>query len=145
MRMTFVAVAAIAVGLYWCGTMFGENRAASNCPWQVTETLDIDQVPSWFPVGFSLLTHGGTQYVAYYDEDHQMIVAERRLGEKEWRKVELPSKVGWDSHNYITMAVGPAGDLHLSGNMHCVPLIYFRTQKPGDITTFKQLPMTGQG
>lgn len=145
MRMTFVAVAAIAVGLYCSGTMLGESRAGSNCLWQVTETLDIDQVPSWFPVGFSLLTHGETQYVAYYDEDHQMIVAERRLGDKKWRKVELPSKVGWDSHNYITMAVGPAGDLHLSGNMHCVPLIYFRTQKPGDITTFKRLPMTGQG
>ena len=25
------------------------------------------------------------------------------------------------------------GQIHLCGNMHCVPLIYFRTEKPGDI------------
>ena len=28
--------------------------------------------------------------------------------------------------------------------MHCVPLIYFRSQKPADITTLKRLPMTGE-
>jgi hypothetical protein len=42
------------------------------------------------------------------------------------------------------MAVDAAGDLHLSGNMHCVPLIYFRTEIPGDITSLKWLPMTGK-
>jgi len=73
-----------------------------------------------------------------------MTVAGRKLGSDTWTYAKLPSKVGWDSHNYITMAVDKDGYLHLSGNMHCVKLIYFRTAKPGDITTFKKLAMTGK-
>lgn len=118
--------------------------AAQAAAYQIVETSDIDTVPSWFPVGFCLLTHAGQQYVAYYNEQHQMMVGQRAIGQREWRKVALPSKVGWDSHNYITMAVDSAGHLHLAGNMHCVPLIYFRTAEPGDITTFARQPMTGQ-
>lgn len=121
----------------------GADRLAA-ATYRIAETLDIDAVPSWFPVGFCLLTHDGQQYVAYYNERHQMIVARRELGEQEWQKVELPSKIGWDSHNYITMAVDSAGHIHLSGNMHCVPLIYFRTRKPSDIATFERLSMAGQ-
>jgi hypothetical protein len=111
---------------------------------RVVDTLEIDRVPSWFPVGFCLLTHEQDQYVAYYNENHQMIVAHRRIPERFWQKAELPSKVGWDSHNYITMAFDTQGDLHLSGNMHCVPLIYFRTRQAGDITSFEKLEMTGK-
>ena len=43
--------------------------------------IEIDTVPSWFPVGFSLLTHEGRQYVAYYNAKHEMIVASRNLDE----------------------------------------------------------------
>jgi hypothetical protein len=42
------------------------------------------------------------------------------------------------------MAIGKDGNLHVSGNMHAVPLIYFRTEKPGDISTLKRFPMTGK-
>jgi hypothetical protein len=112
--------------------------------YRIAEEIPLDKVPSWFPVGFSLFTHDGAQFAAYYNEKHQMVVARRQLDQAEWRKVELPSKVGWDSHNYITMAVDEIGNLHLSGNMHCVPLVYFRTEEPGNITTFKRLPMTGE-
>jgi len=119
----------------------GELPAAT---YRIANTLEIDTVPSWFPVGFCLLTHDGQQFVAYYNEKHQMIVARRRLRDRQWQKAELPSKVGWDSHNYITMAIDAAGHIHLAGNMHCVPMIYFRSGKPGDITTFKRQAMTGQ-
>ena len=98
----------------------GTLRAAT---FQIVDTLEIDTVPSWFPVGFCLLTHQQQQYVAYYNDQHQMVVAHRELGQRDWRKIELPSKVGWDSHNYITMAVDAAECIHLAGNMHCVPLI----------------------
>jgi hypothetical protein len=111
--------------------------------YRVTETIELDKVPSWFPVGFCLLTHGDRQYVAYYNEHHQMIVAQRKLGSRQWQTMELPTKVGWDSHNYITMAVSRDGLLHLAGNMHCVPLIYFQSHEPGDITTLRRRPMNG--
>ena len=123
--------------------LFQSDRLAAE-KYHVVETLGIDTVPSWFPVGFCLLTRGEQQYVAYYNEQHQMVVARRRLDEREWQKAVLPTKIGWDSHNYITMAVDSAGHIHLAGNMHCVPLIYFRTEKPGDITTFEGHEMTGQ-
>jgi hypothetical protein len=110
----------------------------------LVKRIEIDTVPSWFPVGFCLLTQGDQQYVAYYNADHQLMVARRSRDQHAWQKIELPTKVGWDSHNYVTMAVDANGDLHLAGNMHGVPLIYFRTQTPGDITTFERLPMTGQ-
>ena len=112
--------------------------------YRIVETIEIDTVPSWFPVGFCLMTHGEQQYVAYYSAQHEMIVARRRLDNRDWQKTVLPSKIGWDSHNYVTMAVDRAGHIHLSGNMHGVPLIYFLTEKPGDITTFERRQMTGQ-
>ncbi|MBW8017559.1 MAG: hypothetical protein FVQ82_15380 [Planctomycetes bacterium] len=113
-------------------------------PFVVEEVLDVGKVPSGFPVGFCLLTSSERQYVAYYDQDHRMTIATRRVDSKKWQYQVLETKVGWDSHNYITMAVDRDGHLHISGNMHCVKLIYFRTQKPGDITTLKRYAMTGK-
>jgi len=97
--------------------------------------LEIDSVPAGFPVGFCLLTAGDRQHVAYYDAQRRMTVASRRLDSDEWTYTRLPSKVGWDSHNYIRMTLDDDGHIHLSGNMHCVPLIYFRTTRPGDASS----------
>lgn len=123
------------------GFAFGEDNMVSH--WKVDQSWDIAEVPSGFPVPFSLLTEGDRQYVAYFDKDRQMTVASRKMNSDQWQYQTLPSKVGWDSHNYITMAVDHDGHLHVSGNMHGVPLIYFRTQKARDITTLKGLSMTG--
>ncbi|NLF68486.1 MAG: hypothetical protein GX575_05445 [Candidatus Anammoximicrobium sp.] len=128
-----------------CSTVLSSCvHPAMAAPVRIVDTIDVDTVPSWFPVGFCLLTHGGRQYIAYYNEQHQMTVGQRAIGQRAWQTAALPSKVGWDSHNYLTMTVDSAGHLHLAGNMHCVPLIYFRTAKPGDVTTFERCPMTGQ-
>ena len=119
-------------------------RAANGAP-VVAESLEISRVPAGFPVGFSLLTHGQRQYVAYYDEQHRMTVASRTLDSTTWKYQILPSKVGWDSHNSVTMAVDDDGYIHLAGNMHCVPLIYFRMSRPGDIASFERIKaMTGK-
>ncbi len=141
MRSFFRVLALIVVVSLLVSSVTSTLMAAE---YRIRDTLSVDTVPSWFPVGFCLLTHDRQQVVAYYNEKHQMIVARRRLEDRVWQKVQLPSKVGWDSHNYITMAIDAGGHLHLAGNMHCVPLIYFRTQEPGDIATFERLPMTGQ-
>ena len=117
--------------------------AAEPSKWQVDQVLDVAPVTAGFPVRFCLLTDSGRQYVAYYDEHHQMTVASRLLDSNQWTYQPLPSKVGWDSHNYITMVIDSAGQLHVSGNMHANPLVYFRTEKAGDITTLKKFPMTG--
>lgn len=110
----------------------------------VGETVDVAEVPAGFPVGFALLSTPDRQYVAYYDADHVMTVGSRRLVGGGWIYQKLPSKVGWDSHNYVTMALDGAGHLHVSGNMHCVPLVYFRTRVAGDIATLEPAAMTGE-
>ncbi len=107
---------------------------------ELVESIDVSAVWSGHPVRFALLTHPPHQFVAFYDAERQMTVAARKLDRREWQFVRLPSRVGWDSHNYLTMAVDDGGHLHLSGNMHCVPLIYFRTEKPLDIATLERVP-----
>lgn len=106
-------------------------------------TVDVAPVWSGHPVGFCLLTHGHRQFVAYYDADRTMTVAARSLDETTWHTRALPEKLGWDSHNYVTLAIDDAGRLHLSGNMHGVPLKYYRTREPLDIDTFEPAAMVG--
>lgn len=108
------------------------------------QVLDIEPVWSGHSVRFALLTHGDKQFVAYYDANRQLSVAERSLGSKDWKITKLDSHVEWDSHNYLTMTVDREGYLHLSGNMHVVPLVYFRSEKPLDASSLQPVHrMTG--
>lgn len=105
----------------------------------VTDSWTIGRTWSGCPLGAQMLTTRGHQYVAYFDAERQMTVAGRELGSDEWRKVKLPSRASWDSHLGFAMAVDEKGLVHLSGNMHCDPLVYFRTTEPYDIRTFKRV------
>jgi hypothetical protein len=89
--------------------------------------------------GRCLISDGTHQYLAFYDGNHQLTVAKRALGDIRWDFVKLPEKVGWDTHNRAVLFRDPSGRIHLTGNMHCAPLRYYRTEKPGDIHTFKAL------
>ena len=91
------------------------------------------------PVGFSLLTHGQDQFVAFYAPDHSMSVGHRKTNSTKWEFVKLPTKIKNDSHNYISMAIDREKRIHVSGNMHAVPLIYFQTAKPLDIHSFEKI------
>lgn len=109
------------------------------------DVVDIAPVWSGHPVGFALLTQGKRQFVAFYDAERQMTAGFRTVDSNQWQFVRLPSRVGWDSHNYITMALDDEGYLHISGNMHCVPLIYFRSKQPYDIASLEPVAsMVGQ-
>lgn len=101
------------------------------------EALPVATVWSGHPVGFCLLTHEHVQLVAYYDAERRMSVARRRLDERDWQVQVLPSRLGWDSHNYVTMALDRRGNVHVCGNLHGDPLVYFRTRKPLDIASFE--------
>jgi hypothetical protein len=105
----------------------------------VEQALDVATVWAGHPVAFALLTHEDRQYVAFYDADRYMTVGVRSLNSDQWQFKRLPSRVGWDSHNYVTMAVDARGDLHVAGNMHCDPLVYFRKATPGDIGTLERV------
>lgn len=106
----------------------------------VVSCFAVDETWAGHAVGQSLLTHGDDQYVAYYDADRVMTVAHRRLGSDVWRRIRLDSRLEWDSHNYVVMAVDGAGRLHVSGNMHVDPLVYFREAVAGDVSTLERVP-----
>lgn len=99
------------------------------------DVLLIDQVWSGHPVGFALLTEAPHQFIAYYDSSRAMIIKHRQLGSSDWKKRTLPETIGWDSHNYISLALDRKGHLHVSGNMHADPLVYFQASEPYDINS----------
>ncbi|CAF1642437.1 unnamed protein product [Rotaria magnacalcarata] len=105
----------------------------------VVDSLDIAPVWSGHPVNFVLLTKLPYQFIAYYDEIRQMTIAQRNLNERIWTINKLPVITNWDSHNYIAMAIDDDGYMHLSGNMHVVPLKYFRTAQPLNASTFVEI------
>lgn len=124
----------LAVLLFLAGVAFAQTS------WKIEQSLDVAPVWSGHPVGFSLLTAGEQQFAAFYDADRRMTVASRKLDSSEWQFAKLDTSVGWDSHNYVAMALDSAGHLHVSGNMHCVPLIYFRSEKAHDAASLKRVP-----
>lgn len=106
--------------------------------------LFVTNVWAGHPVDFDLLTISGRQFAAFYDAQRWMTIATRMVDSREWQFVQLPSQLGWDSHNYVTLTIDTAGFIHLSGNMHNDPLVYFRSTKPWDIQSLVRIEqMTG--
>lgn len=113
-------------------------------PQEIAEVVDVAPVWSGHSVGFALLTRGNHQFAAFYDAERNLTIGQRKLGEKSFQMTRLPTKIGWDSHNYIALDADDEGFLHLSGNMHGVPLIYFRSTRPLDASSLERVPqMTG--
>lgn len=117
---------------------------------KIIGSISLARVWAGHPVGFDLLTHGDRQFAAFYDAERRMTVTSRRLDSEAWtfvrpegqwleRRNRLSTTIGWDSHNSVTMAIDEEGLIHLCGNMHVDPLIYFRTARPLDITGFERI------
>ena len=110
----------------------------------IVEELLIDSVWAANKVSFALRTVGEKQFVAYYDKNRMMTVATRKINSKTWQKKTLPNQLKWDSHNYVALGIDEMGYLHVSGNMHVNPLVYFRSTQPYDINTLVEInKMTG--
>ena len=117
---------------------------------KILNNILIANVWSGHPVRFDLLTHKGRQFIAFYDAERKMTVGQRALGETEFDLYRLKGKwlparerlstdIAWDSHNSVTMAIDRYDQIHLSGNMHVDPLIYFRTTTPLDVSSFERV------
>lgn len=123
--------------VFAAGVVFGQAGTAKMPA--IEGSVDVSPVWSGHRVGFFLLTQGKRQYAAFYDEQRRMTVAMRKLGSKQWEYHRPGQKIGWDSHNYVTLAIDDGGYVHLSGNMHGDPLVYFRTTRPYDIGSFERV------
>ncbi|WP_435747037.1 BNR repeat-containing protein [Nocardioides sp. SYSU DS0663] len=122
-----------------CGTVPAADADAGTGE-AVLDTVRVDDTWAGHYVGQALLTTGRHQYVAYYDADRVLTVAHRTLDTAEWTRQRLGSQLGWDSHNYVTIATDREGNLHVAGNMHNDELRYWRTTEPGDVTTLERVP-----
>ncbi|QHI68278.1 BNR repeat-containing protein [Tichowtungia aerotolerans] len=112
---------------------------------KVLEKVPVEQVWPATPVAFASEVAGDQQFICFYDADRVMTAAQRKLGSDQWIFQKLPSTLGWDSHNYIAMTLDDDGYIHVSGNMHVVPLVYFRSTKPYDVTSIVPVQrMTGE-
>lgn len=126
-----------------CGPTVGDNYALPGGGQTVSQVIPVDDTWAGHPVGQSVVTSATHQYVAYYDADRTMTIASRALSSTTWTYQPLDSVVGWDSHNYVTMSLDAAGQLHVAGNMHATALQYWRTSVAGDIATLTRIaPMT---
>lgn len=103
---------------------------------EILEHHTVASVTGDFPVGFSACFSGDQLFIAYYDENRHLAVS-TRSPDGDWSHVALPSKVGWDTHRAIVMAVDRADCVHVSANMHADPLVYFKTSEPHDIQSFE--------
>ena len=109
----------------------------------------IDHVWSGHPVSFALLAERGHQFIAYYDAERRLTVLGRKIGDRDWTRVQPPgvpsahgrdsNVTGWDSHNYLRLALDREGGVHLAGNMHVDPLVYYRTRAPFEVGTLERI------
>ena len=128
--------------------------AAPHAPARAADEVRIVEVaPGWAgnsvnAVVFrknSLVTHGDTQYIAFYDQDAYVVLGKRKLGGAAWelQRSQYQGNVR-DAHNSISLMVDGAGFLHLSWDLHNQPLRYARSVRPGALALTDTMPMTGR-
>lgn len=123
-----------------CTPVAGPPYQLPTTTWNVVGASTIGQSQSFFAVAQSLLTHGTDQYVMYYAADRQMTAAHRSTGSDSWTLQPLGNYVPDDGHNSVGGALDRDGQLHVAGNMHNVPLTYYRTSVVGDVTSLTRIP-----
>lgn len=92
-----------------------------------------------------ILTHGKTQYTAFYVDTHTLRLVQRDLAADTLKTHDIPGEYNLrDAHNSISLGVDRQGHLHISYDHHATQLRYRRSSNPGDITAWSdELPMTG--
>jgi hypothetical protein len=98
-----------------------------------------------------LLTRDEHQYVAYYDHDRFLTLAQRELGSDEWKFHRFPVQMGWATggHAKLSLALDRDGYIHLScyrRAMQQAPepppaALYYRSKAPHSIDGFEHLYM----
>lgn len=92
----------------------------------------------------AIVTHGGKQYISYYDPEGYVVVGRRKTGAKNWytRRTQYKGKVK-DAHNSISIAVDGDGYIHLSFDHHDNELRYCRSLLPDSLSFGPKQSMTG--
>lgn len=92
----------------------------------------------------SLVTHKGTQYTAYYDQDGYVVLGKRKSGTDNWiiNPTQYKGNVN-DAHNVISLMVDGDGYLHVSWDHHGHPLNYAKSTAPYSLELGDKQAMSG--
>lgn len=92
----------------------------------------------------SIVTHGDTQYVCFYDPEGYVTLAKRKLKSTDWevKRTQYKGNVK-DAHNVICMGVDGNGFLHVAFDHHGNKLNYVRSVDAGSLEMGNLQPMTG--
>jgi hypothetical protein len=92
----------------------------------------------------SLVTFKNTQYIAYYDEQQNVVLGKRDINSKDWELKVTPYKGdATDAHKSISIMVDGDGFLHMSWGMHGGPFNYCKSLSAGSLDLGPKVPMTG--
>jgi hypothetical protein len=148
-RLSLVVL--VSLLLFGCLPM----RVADETPANILEQIDIAPVWSVHRAGPpELLTREGHQYVAYFDHDRFLTVAQRELDSNQWKYHRFPVQMGWQtgSHAKLSLALDRQGYIHITcyrrGLLEEPPIpprpIYYRSVDPQSIDAFEQLYMVSE-
>ena len=131
----FVVVASLVVAC--------SSQLAAEPPPHAQSSVKHSQLvdDAWAGVGiiYDAISVGPIVYIAYYDAERRFSVARVDTTTHTVTKKTLDSVfAGWDGHNSVVLAYDRFGYLHVTGNMHTIPLIYARTLRPNDFNSLTQ-------
>ena len=106
---------------------------------RVVDELKVGEIFAGTSLAAIVVTHEPHQYVVHYNQRQQMVIAHRTLDSRQWHKRTLPLNAQWNNHRSIRLAIDAQGLVHLSGNMHANPLVYWRSTEPHDIDTLERI------
>ncbi|WP_198342356.1 BNR repeat-containing protein [Pedobacter psychrophilus] len=92
----------------------------------------------------SLVTFENIQYIAYYDEQKNVVLGKRDINSKDWELKVTPYKGdATDAHKSISIMIDGDGFLHMSWGMHGGPFNYCKSVRAGSLDLGPIIPMTG--
>ncbi|MFD2525831.1 BNR repeat-containing protein [Flavihumibacter stibioxidans] len=92
----------------------------------------------------SVVSWRDLQFIAFYDQDQQVVLGKRTLGSNQWELKYTGLKGrATDAHNSISIMVDGDGYLHLSWDHHNNVLHYAKSLQPRTLELGAGQPMTG--
>ena len=93
----------------------------------------------------SIASWKGYQFIAFYDQQKNVVLGKRKLGSATWITKKTPCQGDpSDAHRSISLIVDGAGYLHMSWNHHGNALNYVKSMAPASLTLGEKTGMTGK-
>lgn len=128
------------------------HTASAGVSTAILEQLDV--APIWSVHRYAdpeILTRDERQYVAYFDHDRFLTLAQRQLDSSTWSYHRFPVQMGWEtgSHAKLSLALDRDGYVHLTCYRRRLlqeppsppAAIYYRSLAPHSIEAFEPLYM----